>query len=155
MSRPSLLITAAAAGIGLATARLFIRNGWFVGLYDIDTSKLDELRSALDPECPLIEELDVRETKAWHQALERFHERTDARLDVLFNNAGVVVVEPIFKWTYRDRSSWTKINQAMSVKFIADHAKKSRFVHGQPAFPRLTSGLDKPQTPDKTTPTAI
>ena len=38
--RKSIFITGAASGIGLATAKRFAREGWFVGLADIDATGL-------------------------------------------------------------------------------------------------------------------
>eukprot|EP01035_Chromulina_nebulosa_P013670 gene13670-18138_t len=38
--RKSIFITGAASGIGLATAKRFAKEGWFVGLADIDATGL-------------------------------------------------------------------------------------------------------------------
>ncbi len=42
---PSILITDAASGIGRATAELFYKRGWTVGLADMDQTGLEELQS--------------------------------------------------------------------------------------------------------------
>ena len=39
----TVFITGAAAGIGLATARSFAADGWFVGLYDINQERVSQL----------------------------------------------------------------------------------------------------------------
>lgn len=86
---PSIFITGGAAGIGLATAERFGREGWTVGVYDVDRAALD----AVQEEHPdwITGELDVREHEQWVRALEEFTSRTGGTLDVLDNNAGVLV----------------------------------------------------------------
>ena len=39
----SVFITGAASGIGLAAAQRFSNEGWFVGLYDVNSAAIDEL----------------------------------------------------------------------------------------------------------------
>ena len=50
----SILITGAASGIGRATARLFARNGWFVGCLDVNAAALDSLRIDLGADSDLL-----------------------------------------------------------------------------------------------------
>ena len=40
---PSVFISGGAAGIGLATAHRFGREGWTVGVYDVDETALAEV----------------------------------------------------------------------------------------------------------------
>ena len=40
-----MLITGAASGIGAATARRFAREGWILGLIDIDVEAVDTLNN--------------------------------------------------------------------------------------------------------------
>jgi len=89
MTRKSIFITGAAQGIGRATAERFAREGWFVGLYDIDTDALTALREQLGADDCSAGVLDVRDPAAWTSALETFFIAAGGRLDVLLNNAGI------------------------------------------------------------------
>lgn len=89
MSRPSIFITGAAAGIGAATARRFAANGWFVGLADIDLAGVNALAKELGVEQSMAFELNVTDSEQWIQTLEAFFKKT-GRLDVLLNNAGIL-----------------------------------------------------------------
>lgn len=85
----SIFITGGAAGIGLATAERFGREGWTVGVYDVDSAALAAVK-ARHPEW-ITGELDVRDADQWEKALADFTSHTGGRLDVLDNNAGVLV----------------------------------------------------------------
>lgn len=92
-SRPCVFITGAATGIGRATARLFSQRGWFVGLADIDKAGLLALSAELGETHSLTMPLDVKNLDEWHAALSTFHDCT-GRLDVLVNNAGILISGP-------------------------------------------------------------
>lgn len=85
----SIFISGGAAGIGLATAERFSREGWTVGVYDVDTDALAAVQSS-HPDW-ITGELDVRDMQQWEKALEEFTSHTGGTLDVLDNNAGVLV----------------------------------------------------------------
>ena len=85
----SIFITGAAQGIGKATAERFAREGWFVGLYDVNAEALDVLHTQLGAGRCIAESLDVTDAAAWQGALERFWNAAGGRLDVLLNNAGI------------------------------------------------------------------
>ena len=89
---PSILITGAARGIGLATARYFLDRGWFVGLYDLDEEELDCVTHAFPAGRYCTGYMDVTKPQSIKLALERFTAITDNRLDVLVNNAGMIRV---------------------------------------------------------------
>ncbi|MBW8815733.1 MAG: SDR family oxidoreductase [Caulobacterales bacterium] len=87
--RRAIFITGAASGIGLATALRFAREGWFVGLADIDAKGLALALEAIEPQNGSTHALDVRLRSAWKHELAAFARLTGGRLDVLLNNAGV------------------------------------------------------------------
>jgi NADP-dependent 3-hydroxy acid dehydrogenase YdfG len=87
--RRAILITGAASGIGLSTAKRFARGGWFVGLADVDAKGLAAALEAIGPGNGSIHKLDVRHRSAWKAELAVFAKLTGGRLDVLLNNAGV------------------------------------------------------------------
>ncbi len=90
----TLFITGAAHGIGLATARRFAAQGWYVGLYDINR---DGLQALLDSgEFPHVcgQRCDVTDRQSIAAALKHFSDHTDGRLNVLVNNAGLLSSGP-------------------------------------------------------------
>jgi len=86
----SLFITGAAHGIGLATARHFAAQGWFVGLYDINTQELDRLVASGEFPHACSHFCDVTRRESIAQAFAHFSGHTQGRLDLLVNNAGVL-----------------------------------------------------------------
>lgn len=86
---PSIFISGGAAGIGLATAKRFASEGWTVGVYDVS----DVALAAAKDENPdfITGKLDVRDATQWEQALADFTSHTDGQLDVLDNNAGILI----------------------------------------------------------------
>lgn len=86
---PSIFISGGAAGIGLATAKRFATAGWTVGIYDVS----EEALAAAAAEHPgfITGKLDVREAADWDRALADFTAHTGGRLDVLDNNAGILI----------------------------------------------------------------
>ncbi|MFZ5669382.1 MAG: SDR family oxidoreductase [Pseudomonadota bacterium] len=87
--RKAIFITGAASGIGLAAARRFAREGWFVGLSDVDRPGLGRALAEIGEDGASLHLLDVRDRDAWDEALAAFAARAGGRLDVLLNNAGV------------------------------------------------------------------
>jgi len=83
-------ITGAAHGIGLATARRFASQGWFVGLYDINRESLETLLGSGEFPRACGQYCDVTSRPSIEEALAHFASHTDGRLDLLVNNAGVL-----------------------------------------------------------------
>jgi NAD(P)-dependent dehydrogenase (short-subunit alcohol dehydrogenase family) len=86
-----ILISGAASGIGLATARAFSDHGATVHLADVDPGVRDRAAELGGKAAGHL--LDVTDPLAWRGVVERILE-TDRRLDVLVNNAGVGTVGP-------------------------------------------------------------
>jgi NADP-dependent 3-hydroxy acid dehydrogenase YdfG len=87
--RKAIFITGAASGIGLATARKFAAEGWFVGLADINKAGLKAALDAIGKDNGKTYVLDVRDRETWASALADFTKASGGRLDVLLNNAGI------------------------------------------------------------------
>ena len=89
--RKSIFITGAASGMGRATARLFAKNGWFVGIYDVNEQGLEALASEIGAENCHAQLLDVTDRAAFQSVLKDFDDKAGGRLDVLHNNAGIIM----------------------------------------------------------------
>jgi len=82
----SVLITGASAGIGAATADLFLQQGWCVGLLARRADALEKI--AAGHENAVVLPGDVTDPDQIDSAMAKFIARA-GRLDVLFNNAGM------------------------------------------------------------------
>ncbi len=87
--RKAIFITGAASGIGLGAARRFAKEGWFVGLSDIDAAGLKAAEAELGADNCSTHILDVCDRQAWDNALGAFGRASGGRMDVLLNNAGI------------------------------------------------------------------
>lgn len=90
MTRRYIFITGAASGIGRATALRFAREGWAVGAFDLDQAGLDSLRTEIGEDQCRTGRLDVTKPDEFNKTVEDFSEWSGGRMDVLFNNAGVL-----------------------------------------------------------------
>ena len=100
------LVTGAARGIGLATARRFLADGWRVALLDIEGELLAQAVAGLaKADDTLALHCDVSDAKAVAAAIEQIAKRF-GRLDALVNNAGVAVFTPLLETSDAD---WNRI----------------------------------------------
>lgn len=104
----SAIVTGAASGIGLATAIRLASEGASVTIVDLNAEKAhaaaEQARSAGAPnaiavECNVAEESEVKAAVA--KTLEKF-----GRLDIVVNNAGLMVFKPLAEHTADD---WLRV----------------------------------------------
>ena len=88
-AKKAIFITGGGSGIGRAIALRFGREGWFVGLGDIDAEGMNETATQIGTGFTYCHKFDVRDRAAWDTALESFATAAGGRIDVLANNAGI------------------------------------------------------------------
>jgi NAD(P)-dependent dehydrogenase (short-subunit alcohol dehydrogenase family) len=91
LSRKVAVITGAAAGIGEAAARLFAKEGARLVLVDIDAEALSRLSEELEKAGTILAEVagDVSNPEVCRSIIGKTAHQF-GRLDILFNNAGIV-----------------------------------------------------------------
>ncbi|MDR7151463.1 NAD(P)-dependent dehydrogenase (short-subunit alcohol dehydrogenase family) [Hydrogenophaga palleronii] len=103
---PVALVTGAARGIGLATARWFLANGYRVVLLDVDEATLAASEQALrhegvSAELAIAVPADVSHPQQVDAAVQRTVDHF-GRIDALVNNAGVAVFKPIGETSFHE-----------------------------------------------------
>ncbi|MCB1479306.1 MAG: SDR family oxidoreductase [Rhodobiaceae bacterium] len=99
------IVTGAARGIGLATAKLFLAEGWNVAMIDINADTLRKAHATLPADKTLAIEADVADPDQVADAVKRSHDRF-GRIDALVNNAGIAIFGPILETSFAD---WSRI----------------------------------------------
>jgi meso-butanediol dehydrogenase/(S,S)-butanediol dehydrogenase/diacetyl reductase len=89
---PTALVTGAARGIGLATTRRFLKDGWAVAMIDRDSEALMDAANGLDGALPVLADVSIPAQVAAmiDTTMARF-----GRIDALVNNAGVADFGPV------------------------------------------------------------
>ena len=132
------LVTGAARGIGLATAKRFLAEGWLVALLDIERELLNSAVAALpDPDHTLALPCDVSDSKAVAGAMAAIEQRF-GRLDALVNNAGVAVFAPLLETSDEDWKRVLEVN--LTGPFLCTKAAAPLMrEHGGGAIVNITS----------------
>ncbi len=103
MMQKIALVTGAARGIGLATTKLFIEEGWQVAMVDRDGDELAIAADGLDRAKPFVYDVSIPE-----QVTEMIAAVKGAfgRIDAVVNNAGVADFGPIEE---TDFARWRRV----------------------------------------------
>ena len=127
-SLPVALVTGAGRGIGLATARRFLAEGWRVALLDIDPALLEAAMAALAaPGDTLALPCDVAEVASVQASVRRAVARF-GRLDALVNNAGTAVFKPMLETTPEEWARVMAVN--LTGPFVATNAAAPLMAEG-------------------------
>jgi NAD(P)-dependent dehydrogenase (short-subunit alcohol dehydrogenase family) len=121
-----VLITGAARGIGAACARRLAAGGARLVLADVDGPGVDKLAAELGG---VAVTADVTRTTDIARMVEAPYQRW-GRLDVLFNNAGVIRVQPVLEVT---EAEWDRVmNVNLRAAFFVLQAVARRMVEQSP-----------------------
>ncbi|MBY6113083.1 SDR family oxidoreductase [Mameliella alba] len=126
MEKKCAIVTGAARGIGLATADLFLENGWHVAMLDRDGDELLKQTATRENVLPLVRDVSnpqdvgamTRETMDWA-----------GRIDALVNNAGVAEFGPVADC---DFTMWRRVMETnldgvfLCSQEVAPHLKETQ-----------------------------
>ena len=137
-SQKVALVTGAARGIGLATAKRFLAESWRVALLDIERELLNEAVAGLkQADHTLALPCDVSDAAAVAAAVDAVEKRF-GRLDALVNNAGVAVFAPLLETSDADWSRILAVN--LTGPFLCTKAAAPLMrEHGGGAIVNITS----------------
>lgn len=103
MTSKIALVTGAARGIGLATTKLFLQEGWKVAMVDRDGEALMEAAQGLSDVCTIVNDVSdpIHVQEIISATLHAF-----GQIDALVNNAGVADFGPIEE---TDFTRWRRV----------------------------------------------
>ena len=114
------VVTGAARGIGRATAKKFLAEGWRVAMLDIDGETQDRAQRDLnDRDNTISIHCDVSDPDQVAAAVEQVEARF-GRIDALVNNAGIATFKPVMETSFEDWSEVLATN--LSGPFICTQA---------------------------------
>lgn len=105
-----MLITGAAQGIGLATARHFAAMGWFVGLYDINREGIQSLLDSGEFPQACGDYCDVSDYSSVQDMCAHFAQHSGGQLQLLVNNAGVLSAGPFEQLPHTAHDAMADVN---------------------------------------------
>ncbi len=126
MKEKTALVTGAARGIGLATTRLFIEQGWRVAMVDRDAEELEKVAVEIGDACAFVHDVSIPDQVT---AMVAAVQATFGRIDAVVNNAGVADFGPMEE---TDFSRWRRVMETnLDGVFLVSQAtipalKKSR-----------------------------
>lgn len=125
MSLKTAIVTGAARGIGLATTKLLLREGWRVAMIDLDA---DELTAAATMEDVLPVPCDISDEGQIAAMTARVMDWS-GRIDGLVNNAGIADFRPLDQ---TDHATWRRIMATnldgvfLTSQSVIPHLKQTR-----------------------------
>ncbi len=131
---PSVLVTGASRGIGLAIARHLSGRGWDVYATARSAADLQDL-GRLPNVHPL--ELDVTD----RSAVAGLPDHLPARLDGVVNNAGIIVQGPVEGLALDDLSRQLEVNVTAQIAVVQAVLPRLRAAQGRVVFMSSVSGL--------------
>ncbi|MDQ3808993.1 MAG: SDR family oxidoreductase [Chloroflexota bacterium] len=135
LASTTVLITGAAGGIGAATARRLAAEGAQLLLADLNGEQVQELGRELGQ--PAVQ-VDLTRGGDIQRMVETAYERWD-RVDVLFNNAGIVQARPLLDITEDDWDRMLAVNlravffvlQAVARRMVRQARRPESYVRGK------------------------
>ncbi len=90
MNKKSIFITGAGQGIGKATAKYFAEKGWYIGLSDMNEVTVKAVQQEIGAANSSVHIADVTNKEQLAKAIADFGEITRGKMNVVFNNAGIL-----------------------------------------------------------------
>jgi len=109
-SKKSIFVTGAASGIGKQTALYFLQKGWYVGMTDIHEGGLTALQAQVNDQNTFTRKMDVTDFENVKETVDAFLQKTGGRMDVLFNNAGILRMGPFEAISQKDQAAIVDVN---------------------------------------------
>ncbi|MCD2137535.1 SDR family NAD(P)-dependent oxidoreductase [Salinicoccus halitifaciens] len=120
------VITGGAGGMGKIHAKVFVEEGAKVIIADLGVSKGKDTAEELGDQAKFIE-LDVTDEESWTRLVEET-EKHFGPINILVNNAGIVVSKSIEETSLEDFRKTTAINQDgvfLGMKHVLESMKKA------------------------------